>query len=416
MSPKQRLEQLLEDMDTVRPVIIAARPDDKALRATTRRIVSNLEIMRRNPGTPAATYLWLRQLTSRLLDAEHSALLIPSADGDIPAADRQSIQTHSEQRHLLLMDAMQSIPVARRLLDQCCALVGQKPTDATSVQDKARHLNRCLRAHLTHDAALRQELQQLVEALNPSLDAISTLIQEVGEDAPELQQVRELLEQALPDDAEQARQLLQDARLGIAQVGAKLASVSKQLRSSMQNNLEKLSEMSGKLAQAESDARNDPLTELANRRYLSEFISALGNSVYCFVICDIDHFKHINDTYGHDTGDEVLRQLAVILKESIRTSDLAARVGGEEFCIVFPDTDLQTSATLAESLRQAVDIYPFKTEQGDIAVNISIGVAAHKQGTAYAATFKAADKALYQAKENGRNQVSIAPLQTKPYQ
>jgi len=407
MSQRQVLQQLLEDMDTIRPIIIAAMPDDLSLRTTTRRMIADLEEMQREPAVPAATYLWLSQLTARLLDAEHGALLRPGPDGEIPPSARQSVGAHGEQRQSLLMDALQNIPAACRMMDQCCTLIGQRPTHETSLLEKTRHLNSCLSIHLKQNAELRQELQQLVEALSPSLDAISELLKEAGEESPELLQVKQLLDQELPHDAEQARQLLQHARMGIVLAGTKLASASAKLQSNIQSNLE-LNTMSGKLALAESEARNDPLTGLANRRHLAEFLNTLGDSGFCFLICDIDYFKKINDTYGHDAGDQILRQLALILKESIRSTDFAARVGGEEFCIIFPDTELQGSAALAEALRQAVAIQPFKTDQGSVPVTISIGVAAHTQGTPHASTFKSADKALYSSKENGRNQVTVA--------
>ncbi len=395
-------------MDDIRPVIINARPDDHALRATTRRIIADLESLQRKPSVSSDTYLWLQRLTSRLLDAEHGALLRLGSKGNISTNVRMSIEQHVEHRQSLLMDALQNMPAARRMLNQCCQLIGQKPTDDVSILDKTRHLNRCLKKHLQHDMELREELQQLVEAFTPSLDAIATVMQEAGEESPELQQVKQLLDQELPADAEQARELLQNARLGIVQAGTKLSSASAKLRGTIQGNLDQLSEMAGKLEQAKAEARNDPLTGLPNRRQLAEFLRAMDRNCYSFIMADIDFFKKINDQYGHDAGDEVLCQLAKVLNESIRSTDLAARVGGEEFCIVFPATDLATSTRLAESLRQAVSIHPFKTTQGDISVSISIGLAEHRQGSPHADTFKAADKALYQAKQNGRDQVKTA--------
>ena len=408
MEQRQILQQLLEDMDTIRPIVIAAMPEDLALRATTRRMISDLESMQQEPSVPATTYLWLSQITARLLDAEHGALLRPESNGEIPPPARQSIWNHTEQRQSLLLEALHSIPAARRMLDQCCIIIGKQPTTATTVQEKARHLSKHLQTHIKHNSGLRQELQQLITALSPSLDAFSTILQEAGEDSPELQQVKLLLEKDLPDDAEQAKQLLQQARLCIVQAGNKLASASKKLHGNIQENMEKLTEMSDNLARAKLDARNDPLTGLANRRHLAEFLNSLGKNSFCVVICDVDNFKNINDTYGHDAGDEILRQLAAILLGSTRSTDLAARIGGEEFCIVFPDTNLQSCVGMAESLRHAVDLQPLKTAVGDIAVTISIGLASHKEGENHAATFKAADKALYQSKENGRNQVSVA--------
>ncbi|MDQ6993060.1 MAG: GGDEF domain-containing protein [Mariprofundus sp.] len=408
MNQQDPIQQLLEDMDVIRPIVLAAMPDDKELRAMTRRMVGELEKMHREPSVSAATYLWLCQLAAKFMDVEHGALLRPGVDGKIPAAVLQSIESHSQQRLTLLTTSLQGIPAASQILNQCCTLIGQKPTADPAIQNKARHLYRLLQESVKNNSALRRELQQLVDALSPSLDAIASLLLEAGEESPELQHVKSILDQELPEDAEQAKKLLQSARAGIMKAGSRLASASLKLQTSIQSNITQLAEMSGKLAQAESEARNDPLTGLANRRYLAEFLDALDSSDFCFVICDIDFFKKVNDTYGHDAGDAILRQLAKILKESIRSTDLAARVGGEEFCIIFPATDTQTCVRLAEALRQAVSIHPFQTEMGNIATTISIGLAQHKDNLTHAETFKAADKALYLAKKNGRNQVKIA--------
>jgi len=408
MPQKKMLQQLLDDMDSIRPIILEGMPDNRNLRVTTRRMIANMESMQQQPSVPTTTFLWLCQLTSNLLDAEHGALLGRASDGEIPDSARLALEAHSKERQSILMDALHSIPAARQILDQCCQLIGQQPTDKASIQDKARHLNHCLHIYLKREAGLRRELQQLVEAFKPTLDAFSSLLKEAGEDSPELLQVKQLLDQELPEDAEEARQLLQRARQGIVQAGEKLNSASEKLHNTLQSNMEKLTEMSGKLAQAESEAQNDPLTGLANRRNLARFLNSMGSNGFCFVSADIDYFKKINDTYGHDAGDHILQQLAILLKESIRSTDFVARVGGEEFCIIFPATTLETSTRLAESLRQAVDIHSFKTEQGDVSVSLSIGVAEHRKEASHATTFKAADKALYRAKENGRNQVNVA--------
>jgi len=185
-------------------------------------------------------------------------------------------------------------------------------------------------------------------------------------------------------------------------------SASEKLNQTIQKNIEQLSSLSSKLEQAESEARNDPLTGLANRRHLAEYLSSLTEN-YCFLIVDIDYFKKINDEHGHDVGDEILARLGAILKESVRNTDLAARVGGEEFCIVLPETSLTNSRKLAETLRQSIELHPFSTQHGAIDVTVSLGIAEHHEGMSNSETFKAADKALYQSKHRGRNRVTVAP-------
>jgi diguanylate cyclase (GGDEF)-like protein len=407
MSQLGDINELLDGMYAIRPVVIAAMPDDQKQRSITRSMIATLEKMQRTPAIPMETHDWICHLMSGLVDAEHGALLRPNREGEIPASAKQSLEHHIEQRRQLLLEA-QDISPTHGLLDQNCDLLASKVRETESLQGKARHLKRLLQDHLQNDSALHDELQQLIEAINPAFSAISDVLDHAGEDPPELKQVKLLLEQELPDDPKQARKLLQKARRGILQAGDKLTEAGVRLRKTMEDHAEQLSGLARKLEQAKTEARNDPLTGLANRRRLAEFLHSLERTGFGFLIIDIDFFKKINDDYGHDTGDEILAGLAACLNDCIRSSDLAARIGGEEFCIVFPGTDLDTSASLAESLRQSVQLHPFKTQQGSIDVTVSIGVTLHIAGADQSETFKAADQALYQAKNSGRNQVCIS--------
>jgi two-component system cell cycle response regulator len=161
-------------------------------------------------------------------------------------------------------------------------------------------------------------------------------------------------------------------------------------------------------------AITDALTGLFNRRYMESHVGTLieqatarGKPLATLVI-DIDHFKAVNDTHGHDAGDDVLRDFALRLKRSIRGIDLACRYGGEEFVIVMPETDMAVAAMVAERLRRRIAAEPFPIQQGAraIPVTISIGIASlrGKDDTA-AALLKRADQALYRAKSDGRNRV-----------
>jgi two-component system cell cycle response regulator len=123
---------------------------------------------------------------------------------------------------------------------------------------------------------------------------------------------------------------------------------------------------------------------------------------------DIDYFKAINDNYGHDAGDDVLRQLANRVRKSIRGIDLACRYGGEEFVIVMPETDMAVATIVAERLRRRIAAEPFTIQQGTrpIETTISIGIATlDAAGDNVAKILKRADQALYRAKRDGRNRV-----------
>jgi two-component system cell cycle response regulator len=161
-------------------------------------------------------------------------------------------------------------------------------------------------------------------------------------------------------------------------------------------------------------ALTDPLTGLYNRRYMETHVgtlverSAARGKALSVLILDIDYFKSINDNFGHDTGDDVLREFAERLKASIRGIDLACRFGGEEFVVVMPDTDLGVATLVAERIRRRIAGEPFPIEKGarGIEVTISIGIAARMGPQDNAShMLKRADEALYRAKRDGRNRV-----------
>ncbi|ALN73381.1 PleD family two-component system response regulator [Aureimonas sp. AU20] len=157
----------------------------------------------------------------------------------------------------------------------------------------------------------------------------------------------------------------------------------------------------------------DPLTGLYNRRFLDGHLaqaseqSARSGRPLCVLILDIDHFKQINDTYGHDVGDEVLRQFAERVRRSLRASDLAARIGGEEFALLMPDTDLASAEGAAERLRKLIEVEPFEVQDLAIPVTSSVGLA-RLNGMEPRGLMKRADIALYEAKRGGRNRVVVA--------
>jgi diguanylate cyclase (GGDEF)-like protein len=127
------------------------------------------------------------------------------------------------------------------------------------------------------------------------------------------------------------------------------------------------------------------------------------------IMCDIDHFKRINDTYGHAVGDDVIRSAAVTIRACLRRIDLGARYGGEEFAILLEETDHSQALATAERLRQAVAALEFTADQTQFRATISLGVATIQPGTDTLLAFiEAADAALYDAKRAGRNRVASA--------
>ena len=169
-------------------------------------------------------------------------------------------------------------------------------------------------------------------------------------------------------------------------------------------------------------ATRDPLTGAFNRRYFNDHFSRLldhsrqARQPLSLVLTDIDHFKAINDTYGHPAGDTILQEFVRRLGQVTRASDMIARLGGEEFAVVTPDADIGLASRIAERLRLSVCESEFSMEDGKtVAVTSSFGVATAEFGESAADILSRADAALYQAKSAGRDRViAAAPIEDEP--
>jgi len=162
-------------------------------------------------------------------------------------------------------------------------------------------------------------------------------------------------------------------------------------------------------------AVTDALTGLKNRRYLDAHLRRMMEQArpdapaLCALVFDLDRFKAVNDTYGHNAGDAILKQFAARLTDNTRSIDLVARTGGEEFVVIMPEAGLEHARIAAERVRRAVEVAPFDTGETMIDVTVSIGVAAQAGlGDQPRALIERADAALYTSKETGRNRVTLA--------
>jgi diguanylate cyclase (GGDEF)-like protein len=167
------------------------------------------------------------------------------------------------------------------------------------------------------------------------------------------------------------------------------------------------------LDSCEEAAFTDHLTGLANRRRFERQLereverTRRSGRPFCLLMLDIDHFKLVNDTHGHEAGDEVLRQLARVLQEATRGIDLSARVGGEEFAVLLTETEMQSGVEVSERLRVAVEQAAMPQQAG---ITASFGLAEFPRSAETASElFIAADAAMYVAKAQGRNRVRQAP-------
>ena len=189
-----------------------------------------------------------------------------------------------------------------------------------------------------------------------------------------------------------------------------LARVNSQVK--MKNVCDELQEKNIIL---EELVKKDGLTNLYNHRYFherlnDEFVrSKRYNLPLCCVIIDIDYFKRVNDQYGHQFGDLVLKSMSEIITNNIRDVDICARYGGEEFGIIIPQTTLEETDSMMERIRENIEKHKFEIADNTINITISIGIAGMRQSGAstHRELVKYADEALYNAKFNGRNRVEI---------
>lgn len=164
----------------------------------------------------------------------------------------------------------------------------------------------------------------------------------------------------------------------------------------------------------------DSLTGLLNHTNILQHLEIeisraerLGSPL-CFMMIDIDHFKSVNDTYGHATGDHVLRKLSGILLTRLRKTDLSGRYGGEEFAVILPNTTVREAVVLCSEIRVLFSQCLFKTEEGtEFSVTFSAGIAAYSEFSDTRQLIESADRALYQAKQGGRNREEVSDLQVK---
>lgn len=177
-----------------------------------------------------------------------------------------------------------------------------------------------------------------------------------------------------------------------------------------------LDELGEKNSQLEELVKKDSLTNLYNHRYFyeclaKEFSSSMATRTpLSCLICDIDRFKKINDTYGHQAGDEILKSLASIFKQEMRNGDIPSRYGGEEFALILPKTDIRDAAVLGDRIRTTVKNNVFSFGNTPINVTISMGVAAvpANEAKTHIELICFADEALYAAKQDGRNKTIVS--------
>lgn len=195
----------------------------------------------------------------------------------------------------------------------------------------------------------------------------------------------------------------------MALLAARFSDLRQRLRRQKQD-------LSQAVARIQELATHDELTGLVNRRHMQALMEqehrrcARSGQCFCVAVLDVDHFKAVNDSHGHAAGDEVLRAIAHELQSAMRLSDAVARWGGEEFVLVLSDTRAALARAGLERMRDRVARLRVVVPEGVVAVTLSAGLAEHHAGETVAQTLARADRALYEAKQQGRDRVALAEL------
>lgn len=194
----------------------------------------------------------------------------------------------------------------------------------------------------------------------------------------------------------------------------KMEQRNRDLEKNLSTSQEKIEDLKTTMETIRHESLTDPLTGLSNRKLFDQAMLDIvknaegGDKGFSFLMTDIDHFKKFNDTYGHQTGDQVLRLVASVLKQNIKGQDIGVRYGGEEFAVILPSTAIEHAIRVAENIRIAVmgkDLVKRSTNERLGRVTMSIGVSSWKPGDTPQIVIERADAALYQAKRLGRNKV-----------
>lgn len=267
----------------------------------------------------------------------------------------------------------------------------------------------------------KSSVEEIVSTLDRLLEKLSTqlieLIERSENSSSEIRDVKrdlEALESNKPTDFKTAHKRLYTIASTLEEKVEVLSKDLKVHNDKVSQMGQKIAALESELAQATQASREDFLTKLFNKRAIEEYLNLKEaeyerhGHMFCVAMLDLDHFKSVNDTYGHDAGDAVLVAFAKILKLEARTSDIVGRFGGEEFLAILGDTDLNGAKVFCEKVRAHVEAAHFMYQGQRIALSVSIGVAQRGDYPSLKALVNGADERLYDAKRKGRNRVEPA--------
>ena len=267
--------------------------------------------------------------------------------------------------------------------------------------------NEFLKAHDVNEriSSVSERMSQRISAVH---DAIDTAMVSANSYSGSLQSATGDLEGGLSVDEmhEMTKRLLGETR--------RMQDINHSLEQKLEASREDIANLQHDIDEVRRESMLDPLTKIYNRKYFDDGLqSAMADAretgePLCLLLVDIDHFKRFNDTYGHQTGDQVLRLVAMTLKSNIKGKDVVARYGGEEFAAILPSTDLEGAVILADNIRKAIQAKELLKRSNNEKlgrITASFGVAIFQSDDLPSSFIERADRCLYAAKHAGRNRV-----------
>lgn len=296
--------------------------------------------------------------------------------------------------------------------------VNQIFRDGTATAELAERLyNEFLKAQDANEriSSVSERMATRIEAVN---DAIDTAMATANAYSGTLQSASGDLGKDMSETAlrAMAQRLLGETR--------RMQDANTQLEQKLEASRDDIAALQRDLDEVRRESMLDPLTKIFNRKSFDEgLLKSLNEAAevgtpLCLMLLDIDHFKRFNDTWGHQTGDQVLRLVAMTLKSNIKGKDMAARYGGEEFAAILPETDLEGAIIAADNIRKAIqakELLKRSTNEKLGRITASLGVAMYRTGDTPASLIERADRCLYAAKHAGRNRV-LSETELKDHQ
>lgn len=301
-----------------------------------------------------------------------------------------------------------------KLLEACLQTIEIIISSINDERQSAQHfllkLNEALTSvqhSLVSSLTSSNDIKQKMQALNEQIERQIDLLSKETKSATSLEQLQTMVSSKLgviTNSLKDKEQLERQERELMLQALNSMADRLKELE-------EEANQFKKRLAEQKFRSLQDALTELPNRaafdeRYELEVKRAKRSGrPLSIVLADVDHFKNINDSYGHSAGDKTLKVIAKALKQSLRETDFIARYGGEEFILLFPETDIKDLVTPLNSIREKIKRIPFKFKDTNVPITISFGATELRNADTNREAFDRADEALYDAKRGGRDKV-----------